>query len=50
MALSTARKAEDHEVGELYRRYQPLQGEDPTADLLLALIRKLVYDQVSAIP
>ena len=28
MPLSTARQLENHEVGELYRRYQPLQGKD----------------------
>ncbi len=50
MALPTARKLEDHEIGELYRHYQPLQGKDPTAELVLALIRKLVHDQAGAIP
>jgi hypothetical protein len=50
MPLSSARKLEDDEIGELYRRYKPLQGKDPTADLILALIRKLVRDQALAVP
>jgi hypothetical protein len=50
MASSTIRKLANHEVGELYRHYPPLQGKDPSADLVLALIRKLVHDQAMAIP
>jgi len=50
MALSTACTLEDHKVGELHRHYQALQGKDPTADVVLALIRKLVHDQASAVP
>lgn len=40
----------DHEVGDLWRRYRPLQGTDPTADLILGLIRKLVTELARSVP
>jgi len=40
---------ENKEVGELWRRYKPLEG-DSTADLVLGLIRKLVFDGAHAFP
>ena len=30
------------DIGELWRRYKPLEGRDDHADLILALIRKLI--------
>ena len=29
-------------IGELWRKYRPLEGRDDDADLILALIRKLI--------
>jgi hypothetical protein len=37
-----AKYLDDKEVGELWRRYKPLAGQDSIADLAVALIRKLV--------
>jgi hypothetical protein len=45
-----AKEIEDKEVGELWRRYKPLQGQDTTADLVIMLIRKLVIDSARSIP
>ena len=33
---------EDKDIGELWRRYRPLEGRDDQADLVVALVRKLV--------
>jgi hypothetical protein len=40
----------DDEIDDLWRRYRPLHGKDATADLILALIRKLVTELALAIP
>lgn len=45
---SSLRELQDEDIGELWRRYRPLQGKDAVADLALALIRKLVVSQASA--
>jgi hypothetical protein len=39
-----ARKQElqNTDIGELWRTYKPLEGRDDHADLILALIRKLI--------
>jgi hypothetical protein len=36
---------QDKEIGELWRRYKPLEGNDATADLVMGLLRKLVYSR-----
>jgi hypothetical protein len=33
---------QDTDIGQLWRKYRPLEGRDDHADLILALIRKLV--------
>jgi hypothetical protein len=40
----------DTNIGELWRQYRPLQGRDDTADLIVALIRKLIVQQARNIP
>ena len=40
----------DAEIGELWRRYRPLEGRDDHAGLILALIRKLIVQQARNIP
>ena len=40
---------EDKAIGDLWRRYHPLRGSEP-ADLIVALIRKLVIQQALMIP
>jgi hypothetical protein len=45
-----ARDITDKEIGELWRLYKPLAGQDSIADLAVALIRKLVHDSANAIP
>jgi hypothetical protein len=35
----------DCEIGELWRRYRPLEGHDDQANLILALIRMLIVQQ-----
>ena len=47
---SPQRELEDKRIGELWRRYRPLQGKDAVADLVLALIRKLVIVHGNSIP
>lgn len=37
-------------IGELWRRYRPLEGRDDHADLILALIRKLIIQGARNIP
>jgi hypothetical protein len=37
-------------IGELWRRYKPLEGRDDHADLIVALIRKLIVQQARDIP
>jgi hypothetical protein len=41
---------QDSYIGELWRRYRPLEGRDDYADLILALIRKLIVQQARDIP
>ena len=41
---------EDNYIGELWRRYRPLEGRDATADLVMALLRKLIVQQARNIP
>jgi hypothetical protein len=40
----------DQEVGELWRRYRQSAGKDPSADLVLRLIRKLVRELAWNVP
>jgi hypothetical protein len=37
-----ANELSDNEIAELWRQYKPLHGKDPAADLVVALIHKLV--------
>ena len=41
---------DDKHIGELWRRHRPLEGGDDHADLILALIRKLIVQQARNIP
>lgn len=41
---------QDSYIGYLWRRYRPLAGRDDHADLIVALIRKLVVQQARNIP
>ena len=41
---------EDRYIGDLWRRYKPLEGRDDQADLILALIHKLIVQQARNIP
>jgi hypothetical protein len=41
---------QDKEIGELWRRYKPLEGNDATADLVMGLLRKLVIQGARNIP
>ena len=41
---------QDSDIGELWRQYRPLEGRDDHADLILALIRKLIVQQARDIP
>jgi hypothetical protein len=50
MAESRFKTLQNREIGELWRRYKPLEGRDDTADLVLAMIRKLVTVGADAIP
>lgn len=38
------------DIGELWRKYRPLEGQDDQADLILALIRKLIIQGARDIP
>jgi hypothetical protein len=40
----------NRDIGELWRRYRPLEGRDHHADLIVALIRKLIIQQARDIP
>ena len=41
---------EDKDIGEWWRRYRPLVGRDDQADLVVALVRKLVVQGARNIP
>jgi hypothetical protein len=47
--MPTPLDLEDKAIGELWRRYTPLRGTHP-ADLILALIRKLIAQHALLIP
>lgn len=38
------------QIGDLWRQYRPITGKDAAADLILALLRKLVTDRANSIP
>ena len=40
----------DSDIGELWRRYTSLERRDDQANLILALIRKLIVQQARNIP
>jgi hypothetical protein len=40
----------DKEIGDLWRLYRPLEGRDKYADLVMALLRKLVIQGARNIP
>ena len=40
----------DTDIGELWRQYRPLEGSDDHADLIVALIRKLIIQEARNIP
>jgi hypothetical protein len=41
---------QDNYISELWRRYRSLEGRDDHADLILALIRKLIIQGARNIP
>ena len=45
MALSRPNELQDKQIGELWREYKPLKGKDAAADLVVALLRKLIIDR-----
>ena len=47
---TTTPELQDMEIGQLWRRYKPLKGADANADLVLALIRKLIIQEARNIP
>jgi hypothetical protein len=47
---ASLRDLQDKDIGELWRRYRPLHGSDAVADLILALIRKLIVTSANSIP
>ncbi len=48
--MTTRPELHDNEIGQLWRRYKPLEGQDATADLVMALLRKLIIQQARNIP
>ena len=48
--ITTIPELQDMEIGQLWRRYKPLEGGDANADLVLALIRKLIVQQARNFP
>jgi hypothetical protein len=44
------RALEDQQIGELWRKYRPMEGKDTTADLVIALIRKMVLELAWNVP
>jgi hypothetical protein len=48
--MASKPELQDNDIGELWRRYTPLQGQDDHADLVVALIRKLIVQQARNIP
>jgi hypothetical protein len=50
MGEARRKTLQNREIGELWRRYKPLEGKDDTADLVIAMIRKLIAVGADAIP
>ena len=50
MAELRRKTLQNQEIGDLWRRYKSLEGKDETADLILAMIRKLVSVGADGIP
>jgi hypothetical protein len=48
--MATRRELQNKEIGELWRPYKPLEGRDATAELVMALLRKLVIQGARNIP
>jgi hypothetical protein len=48
--MTTKPELPDREIGELWRRYKPLEGQDASTDLIIALVRKLVIQGAKDIP
>ena len=40
--MAPKQELQNNDIGELWKRYKPLEGRDDHADLILALIRKLI--------
>jgi hypothetical protein len=40
--MAPKQELQDSYIGELWGRYRPLKGQDDHADLIVALIRKLI--------
>jgi hypothetical protein len=49
-AMAPKPELQNTEIGELWRRYRPLEGRNRQADLILALIRKLIVQEARNIP
>ena len=48
--MGTRPELQDEEIGELWRQYRPLEGQNTNADLVMALLRKLIVQQARNIP
>ena len=48
--MAPEKELQDNYIGELWRRYRSLEGRDDHADLILALIRKLIIQGARNIP
>jgi hypothetical protein len=48
--MTTRPKLQDKEMGELWRRYKWLEEQDAIADLVMALLRKLIIQGARNIP
>ena len=47
---TTRRELQDSEIGDLWRRYKQVEGQDASTDLIVALLRKLVIQGARNIP
>ena len=48
--MAAKSELQDVEIGELWRKYRPLEGRDDHANLILALLRKLIIQGARNIP
>jgi hypothetical protein len=43
--MAPKQELQNNDIGELWKRYKPLEGGDDHADLVLGLIRKLILQE-----